>query len=188
MALLCWLRAEKQGPSLSPGPTCSRCQNGLVTSLQSLLFIGWVPFDLRKPQASRYVFSSSQASHTPLISRTSWRDPPQDSVMLPSTHLAPRCQQDAFIQQRPPAEPPNPHPGPQRSPSGGSCLRWEQQEDLPPAPSRFLRRSFCSIFNFFVLNPVEERRVNHRRLLIYYLWRLTCRFNHARCPFPSQLR
>lgn len=49
--------------------------------------VHWVAFDLRKPQASRYVFSSSQALHTPLISRTSWRDPPHDSVMLPSTHL-----------------------------------------------------------------------------------------------------
>lgn len=188
MALLCWLHAEKQGLSVLVTRTHMQQVSEWACYLATESAVHWVPFDLRKPQASRYVFSSSQASHTPLISRTSWRDPPQDSVMLPSTHLAPRCQQDAFIQQRPPAEPPNPHPGPQRSPSGGSCLRWEQQEGLPPAPSRFLRRSFCSIFNFFVLNPVEERRVNHRRLLIYYLWRLTCRFNHARCPFPSQLR
>lgn len=72
---------------------------------------------------------------------------------------------------------------------GGSSLRWAQQEALPPAASHFLHSSFCSIFNFFfVLNPVEERWVNHRRLLIYYLWRLTYRFNHARCPFSSQLR
>lgn len=69
----------------------------------------------------------------------------------------------------------------------GSSLRWEQREGLPPTPFHFLHSFFCSIFNFFVLNPVEERRVNHRRLLIYYLWRLTRCFNHARCPFSSQL-
>lgn len=129
----------------------------------------------------------------------SWRDRPQDSIMgleryrdcgfYPRTHrhtvVSAGCLHPG---NDPPQSHPTPLPGPQRSPSGGSSLRWEQQEGPPPAPSRFLRNSFCSIFNFFVLNPVEERRVNHRRLLIYYLWRLTCRFNHARCPFPSQLK